>query len=254
MERSNFYQKNASHIELSEGKHPQLEPKNEEYSSKVNPNYSKGKGFETPYVFLIIFSGGTVTERNYFSPILNNPKQFPTLILRFETDDIILKGNEPRIFSAAYAMQNEYAKSEVKGNPDKYFILTDVDTFMPAIRKHKPLCKARGITLIVSNPCFEVWNYYSKYTDKFTNFTPPAESAKLSHELKIFVHTRTKPQIKEKTVLYDLATNISTSIANYKENTDGLPDLYSTNMHLLGSDLLSHVNHILHTPQHLSPT
>lgn len=248
MEKNNLYQKHASYTKLSEAKQPLLVAENEGRSFNVNPNFSKGESFETPHVFLIIFSGGTTTERNYFYPVLKNPIQFPSLVLRFEADDIILKGNDPRVFSTAYAMQDAYAKSEVKNNPDKYFIVTDVDSFMPSIRKHKPLCEARGIKLIVSNPCFEVWNYYSKYTDKFTNFTPTGDSKKLSRELKVFVHTRTKPQIKEKTVLYDLTANISTSIANYVENTDGLPGLFSTNMHLLGVELLSHVKHILSTP------
>lgn len=234
-----MYQKNSSYIKPFEELKTLSKVEMEDSPSVINPSYTKVQGTQLPHVFIIVFSGGRKTEKNYFYPILKHPEKFPTLILRFEPDDIILKNNEPRVFSTAYAMQDSYAKAVVKDVPDKYFIVTDVDLFMPSILKHKPLCEARGITLIISNPCFEVWNYYSKYTDKFIGFIPPSKPAKLSHELKIYVHTRTNPQIKERTAIYDLVANISTSILNYTEDTNKLPDLYSTNMHLLGEELIN---------------
>ena len=244
-----MYKKKASYVIPSDPIiHVKTIKTESEPVSSVNLDYSKPQSTQQPAVFTIIFSGGTKTEKNYFNPILKHPENFPSLKLKFEADDILLKNHNPRVFSTAYAVQDRYAKSKVKEKPDKYYIVTDVDLFMPFIQSNKPICETRGITLVVSNPCFEVWNYYSKYTDKFTEFVMPTDSEKLSHELKIYVHTRTEPQIKEKIVLYDLVNNISNSKANYAEDSLGIPALFSTNMHILGEDILCHVEKILNKP------
>ena len=96
-----------------------------------------------------------------------------------------------------------------------------------------------GIQLIVSNPCFEVWLYYSKNTDKFVGFTPPEDLLKLSKAVKAWYNKDGK--IQTTMAILDIEQNIENAKMNYCENSDNLPDLYSTNMHVFASEILPYI-------------
>lgn len=116
--------------------------------------------------------------------------------------------------------------------PDDYYVVTDVDLFMPHIVAFKPRLEAQGIKMMVSNPCFEVWLYYSKRMDRLDGFVPPANPDAISSEVKRFVHDKTGG-VNPTKALYDIETNIRNARATYAADAKGIPTLFSTNMYEL---------------------
>lgn len=125
-----------------------------------------------------------------------------------------------------------YRESASEDQPDQYYVVTDVDVFMPHIIAFKPRLESQGIRMMVSNPCFEVWLYYSKRTDKFEGFVAPANPDALSSAVKTFVHTQTGG-VNPTKALYDIETNITNARATYAEDASAIPSLFSTNMFVL---------------------
>ena len=111
-------------------------------------------------------------------------------------------------------------------------MVTDVDVFMPHIIAFKPRLESQGIKMMVSNPCFEVWLYYSRRTDKFEGFVTPANPDALSSAVKTFVHTQTGG-VNPMKALYDIETGITNARATYSEDANAIPTLFSTNMYVL---------------------
>ena len=134
---------------------------------KVNERYTKKDLEQLPMTFVVVFSGGTKREKDYLSLLMNNNWKFPTLRLEFLADDTFLKEGKPAIFDFALQRQKLYGSSTTAEHPDHYFLMTDVDDFGSWVTKELPVCEARHIKVLVSNPCFEVWLYYATRQDKF---------------------------------------------------------------------------------------
>lgn len=194
--------------------------------------YSKGEGVVQPKSFVVIFSGGNVREPDYFKLVTVNPSLFPMLKLKILPEDRYYANHEPRVFTYAEMETKAYRESASVEQPDDYYVVTDVDVFMPHIMVFKPRLESQGIKMMISNPCFEVWLYYSRRTDKFDGFVAPANPEALSSAVKTFVHTQTGG-VNPTKALYDIETNISNARATYTGDTNGIPALFSTNMYLL---------------------
>lgn len=209
----------------------------------VSSSYQKGDAFLHPKSFVVIFSGGAKTELRYFKPI-RNPNRFPNIKIDFFVEDSFnKKGNGlvfcPRIFEYAYDKVKEYKESVSPEFPDAYYIVSDVDHFGESLRVNQRKCIQHGIQLIVSNPCFEVWLYYSKHNDRFEHFVVPCKG--LSKAIKKFVHESVKGGLNTSHAIFDIEQNIlnAESVCQFDEN--GLPLCYSTTMFRLAKQILPYI-------------
>ena len=132
----------------------------------------------------------------------------------------------------------EYKESEIEEKPDKYYVVTDIDNFGQYVIANKQICDSNGIHLIVSNPCFEVWLYYSKHTDRFENFNEPADKSKLSGLLKKWVNSSVKGGLNPNRAIFDIESNIINAEQNLQYDIHNLPDKYSTDMFILAKSIL----------------
>jgi hypothetical protein len=194
--------------------------------------YSKADGMVQPKAFVVIFSGGNVREPDYFKLVTVNPSLFPMLKIKILPEDRYYANHEPRVFTYAELETKAYRESANEEHPDDYYVVTDVDVFMPHIIAFKPRLESQGIKIMVSNPCFEVWLYYSKRTDKFEGFVAPSNPDALSSAVKTFVHTQTGG-VNPMKALYDIETSMTNAQATYSEDANAIPMLFSTNMYVL---------------------
>ncbi len=196
--------------------------------------YSKGEAIIEPEAFFVVFSNGEVREKNYFSWMMRN---CPRLKLEFEgipqsPDDLLVKAVEKK---------EEYAKTASEMYPDKYYAVTDVDHFYNDIVRSQDDYVANGIQLVISNPCFEVWLYYSKRDDMFDGFLMPDNLLKLSQEVKHFLNQKIPGGCNPKRAVFDIKDNISNARLHYAEDCNGVPVVFTTNMFVLAEDLLPHI-------------
>ncbi|MDR1199542.1 MAG: RloB family protein [Prevotellaceae bacterium] len=116
-------------------------------------NYRKEEGRALPKSFFIIVSGGERTERNYLK-IISNHDRFQRIKIEFIPDPG--KGNPDSLFEVAIHRQEHYQSSQEE-EPDKIYIVSDVDHFINELLRIKPECEKLNINLTISNSCFEVW-------------------------------------------------------------------------------------------------
>lgn len=211
-------------------------------SITIASNYKKGDSFDSPKSFIVIFSGGSKTELEYFKPIRVN-QCFLDIRIEILVEDTFNKKTDallfnPRIFDYAYSKVEEYREGMSPDSPDAFFIITDVDHFGESIQANRSKCKQEGIELIISNPCFEVWLYYSVHSDRFENFTIPQK--KLSETLKKFVHKSVDGGLDTRKAIFNIEQNIVNARNNYEEE-NGFPTLFSTQMYRLSEQLLPYV-------------
>ncbi len=208
----------------------------------VASNYQKGDSFDTPKSFIVIFSGGSKTELEYFKPIRNN-KCLSNIRIEIFVEDTFNKKTDtllfnPRIFDYAYDKVEEYREGMSPDLPDAYFIITDVDHFGESIQANCDKCKRIGIELVVSNPCFEVWLYYSAHSDRFENFAIPQKE--FSKTLKKYVHTSVAGGLDTRKAIFNIEQNIVNAKNNYTEE-NGFPTLFSSQMYRLAEQMLPFV-------------
>jgi len=200
-----------------------------------SPEYQKPYIEEMPKVFFVIISGGEVREKNYFKIIANQDK-FKRIKLEFIADP--LKLSPDGMLELAQFKKDRFESSKhTDDEPDKIYLISDVDHFMAELLKIKPTCDSENFKLIISNSCFEVWLYYA-YLDVIPNFPIPSDYLKVSSKFKGWLPSVIRGGIKpEKAILY-IYQNIENALKNYKVDANGIPELFSTNMFELAEDLL----------------
>ena len=102
-------------------------------------------------------------------------------------------------------------------------------------------CVSHDIELIISNPCFEIWLYYTEKDDKCVGFKIPDKKEKISSSLKTWVNKQIKGGVKPKRAILNIEQNIENAKKNYLVNDDGIPLLFSTQMFILAEQLLPYV-------------
>lgn len=209
-------------------------------SSVQNPVYAKPESTLLPKSYIVIFSGGTEREKDYFHLIKQNPALYPDIKVDFFAEPNFGKGGEPIITSFAIGKVKEYRESASVENPDSYWLLTDVDHFEQFLAKMKNECDANGIELIVSNSCFEVWLYYSERSDRCDGFEIPTEKDKISSSFKTWANTQIRGGLKPRKAILKIEHNIVNARANYLEE-NGFPILFSTQMDRLAEKMLPFV-------------
>lgn len=214
------------------------------------PNIGYEKGIGTiPTHLIVVFSGGTDRENDYLNE-LTKKKTFPKINLIFKSSKKGEGGLTPM------QMISKFYETVEMGNPtkthkiilssiDRVYMVTDVDHYYNDINIILKKYKLPQTTWIISNPCFEIWLYYS-YFDyiceeiKILESTPqPKQSSllkKINHQLtggidprKAFEHIREAIQNSKK---------------NYLEDKNHIPNLFSTNMHIMGEFIYEAIGHI----------
>jgi hypothetical protein len=206
--------------------------------------YTKEEGEKIPFSFIVIISGGEVRERNYFK-VISNKNKFRQIKIEFVPDPG--KGNPDRLFEIAKRKQKHYQTSQ-EDEPDKIFIVSDVDHFTSELLRIKPECENSDIHLIISNSCFEVWLYYGKFSNKPDDFETPADNLKISQAFKTYLGNKIKGGLDPRKAIFDIVANIQNAEANYQEDKNGIPVLFSTNMFILAKSLLPFIQKELPIP------
>lgn len=208
--------------------------------SVSNSAYTKPEATLQPKAFLIVFSGGTEREKNYFYLIKHNPSLYPDIKVDFFAEPNFEKGGKPLITSFAISKVKEYRESASVDNPDSFWLLTDVDHFEQFLAEMRAECDENGIQLIISNSCFEVWLYYAEKADKCIGFDIPDDKNKISSAFKSWANTQIKGGLKPRKAILMIEQNIANARANYYEE-NGLPTLFSTQMFHLAEEMLPYV-------------
>jgi hypothetical protein len=201
-------------------------------------NYRKEEGVRMPFTFVVIVSGGEVREKAYFT-IISNKDKFQRIKIEFIADSTMNKGegNPDKLLKIAKDKKERYATSQEE-KPDEIFIVSDVDEFIDSLLRIKPECETSGIHLIISNSCFEVWLYYGKFSNQPPDFSIPSDISKISQSFKTYLGSKVEGGIDPRKAIFDIHENIKNAKANYTEDTNGIPELFSTNMFLLAEALL----------------
>ena len=132
---------------------------------------------------ILVVSGGDVTEPQYFEEILNS--EFTEVHFHHET----AKANPDAIAKRAVQLKKQDRKrceSREDGRSQPYaqvFVIADVDNFTTKqFSDAQSTCRANGIGLIVSNPCFEVWLIDHSCACPNGIFTPSDAQARAARE------------------------------------------------------------------------
>jgi hypothetical protein len=199
------------------------------------PDYQKPDIEEIPKAFFIIISGGEVREKDYFR-IISFQDKFTRIKLEFIADP--LKLSPDGMYELAKYKKAHYATSRNQdAEPDKIYLISDVDHFINELLRIKPKCIDDGFHLIISNSCFEVWLYYA-YRDVIPSFPLPTNPLKISGKFKGWLPSVISGGINTRKAILSIYPNIENAKKNYKEDKDGIPMLFSTNMYLLAENLL----------------
>ncbi len=197
--------------------------------------YRKEDGARLPEAFYIVIAGGEKRERDYFT-LLKQQTIFQRLKLAFITDRTRL--NPSGLLAVAREKKKYYATSQSEENPDKIFLVSDVDDFYIELKEILPECITEKLSLIISNPCFEIWLYYGKCQPPLQDFTIPSNPLKTSQALKRYLNEKVKGGINPKWAICDVETATRNAENAYSEDKNGLPTLFSTNMFVLTEELL----------------
>ena len=209
---------------------------------KLSSDYSKGEAtVETRIVFII--SGGDKREKDYFKMLMKDRH-----IRRLKIAFVSKKGqglvpSQMLDIAKEYLSNNRFVTETDSFSIDAddiLYLVQDMDEFETDIRVMlEKSDEIQQATWIVSNPSIEVWLYYHKFNtpkllDEGLQKPLKERSQWLKHKLDELVPGGINPI----NAFADIRTAIANSQANYKEY-NGLPDVYSTQMHILAEDILN---------------
>lgn len=191
---------------------------------------------------IFVISGGTKREPDYFKLLRKGTSlKRIMVVVRSKKGQGLLPLQMSEMASKFYSEQTFETED---GNTFKLFatdpiyMLSDVDVF------GKDLCQLiksapSQQVWIISNPCFEIWLFYHYYTHPLPELKDGLDIklSKRSQWMKQRLHKL--QQVNSSKALLEMPTAIKNSMANYKLTTDGLPDVFSTQMHELAEVLLN---------------
>lgn len=198
-------------------------------------HFEKPIGELLPRVFWVIISGGEKREKDYFT-IFSKQDPFQRIKLDVITDR--QKLSPDGMFEQAEYLKSRYASSsDADYEPDKLYLISDVDHFINELLRIKPRCEAEGFHLIISNSCFEVWLYYA-YFEVLPNFPVPDNPLKISGKFKGWLPSVIPGGVSPTKSIFKIHENSRNARANYHEDENGIPILFSTNMFVLAEELV----------------
>jgi hypothetical protein len=207
-------------------------------------DYIKNDGSFDPSLFIII-SGGTVREKNYFASFKlknreNNESIFPRIQIEFicENDEGIGGFNVNQLVDQGIEVKKKYDETKSDDLKDNIYLVTDVDEFREQLINRKDDCIQNDLKLIISNPCFEIWLYYSYFQDKPIDFKIPEKASKISESFKTYVGEKKEGGIDPRKAPFEILSGTNSSKNHFSSDDDGIPHLFSTNMFELAKEIL----------------
>ena len=244
MANNRYYQKGNPEKELLKSATRETPPTVYDNATNITASvssYTKPEPTLYPKSWFVVYSGGEVREKDYFHFITHYPSFYPDIKIEFIPEPRFKEGGRPAIMDVAIERTQEYKESANNENPDKFFLLTDVDHFKKFLLGMKQECDTNDIELIISNPCFEVWLYYSKKDDKCISYDYQNKNEKISSDFKTWVNSQIPGGVNPIKALLDIEQNIENAKKNYSDDDDGIPSLFSTQMFILAKLLLPYV-------------
>lgn len=204
----------------------------------VAAGYTKTEGVLSPALFIIV-SGGEKRERDYFM-LISDMTTFPRIDIKFVANVAGTPegGLSPdKMYEEAVRLKADYDEGRPADIEDRMFLLSDVDHFVVELQRIKPFCEKDGMELIVSNPCFELWLYYGKYSEEPLDFGIPDDKLKISSCFKTYLGNKVTGGVNPTKAIFDVDTAIYNAGMNYEIDDKGIPVLFSTSMFMLAKEL-----------------
>ncbi len=221
----------------------ELEFKHIHVAKIISEHYTKIEGKLSTRLFVII-SGGTKRERQYFSILQNNQEKFNRIRLEFVSDEA--SGLTTTMLLATARSIKAKLIDSISEDEDVFYLLSDRDHYYPELCTISPICSAESFNLIISNPCFEIWLYYGYFGVKPTqNGFTNTNIHQISSEFKHYLHLKTSELgmggADPRKAIFKIKTAIENAEKNYFVDSNGIPEVYSTNMHLLAVELIKQI-------------
>lgn len=205
--------------------------------------YQKPDGVIEPRLVFVI-SGGEKRERDFLKELVK-PKRIRSLRLIFLSE----KGQGLQPYQMSAQWRDIWEKKTVCDgidsiqlqDIDKVFLISDVDEFYDQLAKilqeKDAIDPARWI---ISNPCFEVWLYYCYRNNPAIDLAELKEldADKRSTKLKNLGPDMVDGGLNPIRAFEVMETGIRNSQSNYQIDVNGIPQLYSTQMHIMAQELL----------------
>lgn len=209
-------------------------------------NATSAEGYQKPMpevevIRIFVISGGTKREPDYFKLLQKNKSLRRILVVvRSKKGQGLSPLQMSRMANKFYMEQlfeTEDGNVYQFFNTDSIYLLTDLDEFgseLCELIKNAPI----QYEWIVSNPCFEIWLYYHYFNSPKPHLDEglKIDLSKRSQWMKQKLH-ELHPVDSAKALL-DMQTAIKNSKANYQMASDGLPCVYSTQIHYFAEFLL----------------
>ena len=208
-----------------------------------SPENSKPEPVLSPSLFFVI-SGGTDRERTYLNE-LEKKKTFSKLHVLFLSSEKGKGGLTPTMMNDKLVKIIKYNKVAIGKKVyrikdiDKTFLFTDVDHYEEELRGLIPT-HHKNAQWIISNPCFEIWLYYSFYNSPKSDL---AEMIKiLPSKRSLWLKTRNGKMnngggIDTRKAFENIDKAITNAKQHYCEDEAHFPSLYSTQMYHLEKHL-----------------
>jgi hypothetical protein len=190
---------------------------------------------------IIIYSEGKKTEPNYF-------RYFESLSSKIHLEIIPATqcGNNspPGLFEKAENdIHTETPKYQIDDSIDEVWFVIDTDTWGCKISELREMCAPfRNWFICQSNPCFEVWLYYHFKEEK-----PNFEGMEISSNWKKYVNEIIPGGFDKRKHPKYIRRAIEHSEKNYKEINKNIPDIGSTQNHLLAKSFYTIIEEKLNT-------
>lgn len=220
----------------------------EEGKAVVEPigEISAGYFKEEPVVdvkILFIISGGEKREKDYFRVLMKNCGSILKVAFcskkgnGLNPQEMVEKAK--KFLDKKLFITTKDAKAIPMEGDDTIYLLQDIDLFEADIRELNKKGMPVGAEWVISNPAFEIWLFYH-YFDSPKGRIDELDSLSVgqrSQRLKQLLDEVKPGGINPMQAFYEMKTAIENSKINWRENK-GLPALYSTQMHVLASEIL----------------
>ena len=216
-------------------------------TSRLSSLYTKKEGTFS-YALVCAISGGTKKEKDFLNVLIKG-NDIPALRVVFISKDG--QGLQP------YQMQEKWAEiqttrkisvgsSELELEAvDKVFLLSDVDEFYGQLLKILTEKKTEDVgECVISNPCFEVWLYYCYKNNPQEDLASLNEMPldKRSQELKRLGGLLVPGGLNPIRAFELMRAGINHSKAHFMLDENGIPILFSTQMHTFAQYLIDVMN------------
>ena len=219
---------------------------------KLPSNYTKEDGTLTPSIICVI-SGGTTREKTFLMAV-NKKENFKKIEVVFVSSPKGKGGLTPRMMLQEYYNISKNGHISLPGRNvklealDSIYMFTDVDHYENELKEILSSIVSKDQSQnhpkwIISNPDFEIWIYYCFYDNPTQDLKEVLEAipSQRSSLLKtVNGKFNNGGGLDTRKAFQHLDEGIKHSKNHYTE-VDGIPTLFSTQMHIFAEDVLEKI-------------